>query len=191
MMTTVSKPMNFTIINLLLFKLGWVAAVFSAAYGVAWVGALTILGIAAVNLGRAANPGRELRLLLAAALVGLVWETVLTLQGVLIYAEAGSAGVAPYWIVAMWILFATTLNVGMSWMKKNILLPIVFGGIGGPMSFLAGQHFGAVTFPDQTTAIVVISLGWALLVPLMLRIADIFNGHTPPTLEPALEGGRS
>ena len=183
--------MKFAVFNLLLFKLGWVAAVFSAAYGMAWIGALTILGIAAINLVRAGQPRRELQLLLTAAVVGLVWETGLVMQGVLVYAESGSTGLAPYWIVAMWILFATTLNVSMSWMKKNWLLPVLFGGVGGPMSFMAGEHFGAVNFPDLTTAIIVISVGWALLVPLMLRIADFFNGHAPAVLEPAFEGGKS
>ena len=183
--------MKFVVINLLLFKLGWAAAVFSAAYGAAWIGALTILAIAGVNLRFADQPSRELRLLLAAAAVGLVWETLLVSQGVLVYAESGTTGIAPYWIVAMWILFATTLNVSMRWMKKNRALPVLFGGIGGPMSFLAGEHFGAVVFPDHMVAIIVISLGWAALVPLMLWIADMYNGHGDAAFEPALEGGRS
>ncbi|MEL7538692.1 MAG: DUF2878 domain-containing protein [Pseudomonadota bacterium] len=183
--------MNFTLVNLLLFKLGWVAAVFSAAHGQAWIGALTILAIAAINLAKAERPRRELRLFTAAALVGLVWESVLVNQGILIYAEANGALVAPYWIVGMWILFATTLNVGMRWMKKSWVLPVLFGGIGGPLSFLAGEKIGAVVFPDHWIAIAVISAGWALLLPALMRVADFFNGHVPTRLEPALQGGQS
>ncbi|MEM8983885.1 MAG: DUF2878 domain-containing protein [Pseudomonadota bacterium] len=183
--------MKFSLINLLLFKLGWAAAVFSATYGEAWIGAATIAAIAAINLAMAAQPRRELLLLIAAATVGLIWESVLTAQGVLIYAQSPSVPVAPYWIVAMWILLATTLNVSMRWMKKSPWLALLFGAIGGPLSFIAGEKIGAVVFPQPTLAIVVISIGWAVLVPAMLRIADIFNGHTTAALEPAVTGGQA
>jgi hypothetical protein len=36
-------------------------------------------------------------------------------------------GVAPVWIVAMWALFATTLNVSMSWLKGRPWLAAAFG----------------------------------------------------------------
>ena len=81
------------------------------------------------------------------------------------------AATAPYWIGAMWVLFATTLNVGMRWLRKNLLVAALFGGLGGPMSFLAGEKAGAVTFPDTSTALVVIGLGWAVLLPLLVRFA--------------------
>jgi hypothetical protein len=39
------------------------------------------------------------------------------------------------------------------------------------MSFLAGEKAGAVTFPDTSIALVVIGLGWAVLLPLLVRFA--------------------
>ena len=76
----------------------------------------------------------------------------------------------------LWMLFATTLNVGMRWLRRSTLLAIAAGMIGGPMAFLAGQSFGAVTFADPVYSPVIIGLGWAMLLPLMVSIAGRFDG---------------
>ena len=80
-------------------------------------------------------------------------------------------GLAPYWIVAMWVNFAATLNSGMRWLRKSLPLAIAAGAIGGPMSFFAGQKAGAVTFSDTGIALAIIGVGWAVLLPLMVRIS--------------------
>ena len=132
-----------------------------------------VIGIAvAVHLWQSDEPRDELLLLALAAAVGFVWESLLVYAGIVEYGpNTALAATAPYWIVAMWVLFATTLNVGMRWLRKNLLVASLFGGLGGPMSFLAGEKAGAVTFPDTSTALVVIGLGWAVLLPLLVRFA--------------------
>ena len=55
------------------------------------------------------------------------------------------AALAPYWLVVMWALFATTINVSMAWMKNRWLLAVVMGAVFGPMAF-AGEKLGAVNF---------------------------------------------
>jgi len=164
--------MNALLINLSLFKAGWLAAVFAAAASLPILGT-AVIGIAvAVHLWQSDEPRDELLLLALAAAVGFVWESLLVYAGIVQYGpNTALAATAPYWIVAMWVLFATTLNVGMRWLRKNLLVASLFGGLGGPMSFLAGEKAGAVTFPDTSTALVVIGLGWAVLLPLLVRFA--------------------
>ena len=164
--------MNAMLINLFLFKAGWLAAVFAAASSLPALGT-AVIGIAvAVHLLRSDEPHDEIQLLVLAATIGFVWESLLVYSGVVNYgASAGFAGLAPYWIVALWVLFATTLNVGMRWLRKNLLVASVFGAIGGPMSFLAGEKAGAVSFSVTSTALVVIGLGWAVILPLLVRYA--------------------
>lgn len=164
--------MNALLINLSLFKAGWLAAVFAAAASLPVLGT-AVIGIAvAVHLWQSDEPRDELLLLALAAAVGFVWESLLVYAGIVQYGpNTALAATAPYWIVAMWVLFATTLNVGMRWLRKNLLVASLFGGLGGPMSFLAGEKAGAVTFPDTSIALVVIGLGWAVLLPLLVRFA--------------------
>lgn len=164
--------MNGMLINLSLFKAGWLAAVFSAAASLPGVGT-AVIGIAAlVHIVLSKRPQDEIRLLALAAAIGLAWESSLVALGVVSY-DSGTVipGFAPYWIVAMWVLFATTLNIGMRWLRKSMAVAVVFGAVGGPLSFLAGEKAGAVSFPDSTTALIVIGLGWALFLPLLVRYA--------------------
>ncbi len=170
--------MKLILLNLLFFKIAWVACVAGAAAGFPLAGALVVAAAAAFHLKPARNPRSEMLLLAAAAALGLGWETMLVATGVLSY-DAGvmMAGVAPYWIVAMWVLFATTLNVGMRWLHRSTLVAIIAGAIGGPLSFLAGERAGAVTFADPLLSLAVISVGWAVLLPFLVRVAARFDGH--------------
>ena len=177
-------------INLSLFKIGWLAVVFSAAAGLAEVGAATVALIALVHLIRANRISNELALLFIAGCLGLAWETILVQAGFLAYPTSeSSAALAPYWIVAMWVLFATTLNVGMKWLRKNLLLTSVAGAICGPLSFVAGQKAGAVSLADNS--ILVIGLGWAVLLPAVTLIARAFDGYDDARLVTVRTGARS
>lgn len=168
--------MRSTIINLGLFKLGWVACVFGAAAGKPVLGALSVAAIVAVHLSLTRSLRSELLLLGAAAVIGLVWESMLVSTGILDYGDGSfTAGVAPYWIVGMWILFATTMNVGMRWLRRSTAIAAVAGAVGGPMSFLAGERLGAVAFSDPIISLVIISVGWAVLLPLLVKLAERFE----------------
>ena len=173
--------MKTTLINILLFKLGWVACVVGAARDMAWVGLVAVAVICVVHLAMASRPSRELVVLAVAAFIRITWESVLVAQGLLDYGRAGSTfGVAPAWIVAMWVLFATTLNVSMNWLKKHPLLAVVAGAVGGPMAFVAGERLGAVQFADQGLSLAAIGVGWALLLPILVWVAERYNGHAAP-----------
>ena len=167
-------------INLSLFKIGWLAVVFSAAAGVAVIGTATVALVVSVHLLRAQRRAREATLLLIAAIVGLFWESFLVQMNVLSYSQGGASLVlAPYWIVSMWVLFATTLNIGMKWLRKNVLLTSMAGAICGPLSFVAGEQLGAVFL--GTNAIPVIALGWRCCSPpcriLRRALAATTNRH--------------
>jgi hypothetical protein len=59
----------------------------------------------------------------------------------------------------------------MRWLRKNLLVASLFGALGGPLSFLAGEKAGAVSFADTPTALLVIGLGWAVFLPLLVSFA--------------------
>jgi hypothetical protein len=71
----------------------------------------------------------------------------------------------------MWVAFAMTLNVSLDWLKRSKPLAIVFGAVGGPLAFIAGEKLGGVTFNDPVAALIALSVGWALLTPLLLGLA--------------------
>ena len=170
--------MKSVLVNLLSFKVGWTASVAGAAASVPALGAAAASGVVLLHLSRTKDRRAESVLLISAALIGLAWESALVAAGLIRY-ETGFLipGLAPYWIVAMWVLFATTLNVGMRWLRRNPLLTAAAGAIGGPLAFFAGERMGAVSFDDPLVSFAVIGVGWAVLLPMLVRIAARFDGH--------------
>jgi hypothetical protein len=167
-------------LNFVLFQLGWFACVLGAAHGLMWLGPLAVLAIVAVHLALSLRPIAELRLVAVATALGLLVESLVLAGGWLSYPGGHALGIlAPYWLVAMWALFATTLNVSMRWLRGRPVLAVILGAIGGPLSYFGGQKLGAVTFIEPVPALVALALAWAVAMPLLIRIAARFDGVTP------------
>lgn len=167
--------------NFIAFQFGWFACVLGAAWGQPWVGSGIALVIIAWHLTRATQPRRELVLILAAAGIGAMWESLLVTLGWIQYPNGMLLdGTAPHWMIALWMLFATTLNVSLGWLKRSLLLGLVFGAIGGPLAYFGGARLGALEFIDPTAALTALAVGWGLLTPLLLVIARRWDGYARP-----------
>jgi hypothetical protein len=81
----------------------------------------------------------------------------------------------PTWIFALWGLFASTLNLSLSWLKHYKLLAVIFGLIGGPLADIAGERLNAVQLISPY-ALISLAIGWALLTPLSLCLLKMGNG---------------
>lgn len=165
------------IVNFLAFQAGWFAAVLSAAAGRPWVGMLIMAATIGLHLWSSAAPRRELLLILFCGVLGGAWDSVLVAMGWVGY-DAGVVVpfLAPYWIVAMWMIFATTLNSSLSWLKGRDALAAAFGAAGGPLAYLTGQKLGGIELIDTYAACVALAVGWAVMMPLLLRVADRLDG---------------
>lgn len=170
--------MKLKLINFLLFQIGWFSCVWSAAQNTPWVGVMAVIMISAYHIASSVQPRQELTLLGFAALIGLIWESFLVWQGFLVFTSGMILGeMAPYWIVFIWVLFATTLNVSLRWLKDRLFLSVIFGVIGGPLAYLAGASLGAVEMPDQTVSLTLIGIGWAVLTPALMLLSRRFDGY--------------
>ncbi len=170
---------SLIISNFVLFQIGWFACVLGGANQLALVGSLVALILIALHIWRAQAPLAEIRLLLVALGIGIVFESILTFTNISQYADGILfEGFAPHWMVLMWGLFATTLNVSMRWVK-SLPLPAIalLGAILAPLSYLAGNRLGAVVFPDTTLALITIALGWVILFPLLVVFARRNDGY--------------
>ena len=120
--------MNRVVTNLILFKLGWVACVMLAASGKPLLATLAVALVASLHLLSVPVVVKEALLLMAAAFIGLGWETLLVSTGLVQYPTVAATGaIAPHWIVAMWVLFATTVNHGLRWVKKHWAVSVLAG----------------------------------------------------------------
>jgi hypothetical protein len=164
-------------LNFAVFQAGWFACVLGAANGHPWIAPATVATAIALHLALATAPAIELKLIVVVTLSGALWDSMLTGLGWLVY-PSGSifSGAAPYWIAALWALYATTLNVSMRWLHKRTAIAALFGLIGGPLAYWGAQKLGAVTFAQPLAATVALAVGWALLMPLTLALARQWDG---------------
>lgn len=175
------------VVNFLMFQAGWFACVLLGASTRPWLGPVVVLLLLAAHLAASPDRSAEWRLMAWALLIGIVWENLLTLTGLTVYPTGQPFGrFAPVWILAMWPLLAMTLNASMRWLRGRALLSVLFGAIGGPLAFLAGERLGAVVFADTALAMAVLAVGWALLFPLLMALSGRTAGLGSAS-RPALE----
>ena len=166
--------MKIIVINIILFQIGWFACVLTAASNQPLVGAIISLVIIVSHLIMSKQYIHELRIIIIAMVIGLFWDSLIVSAGWITY-QSGMVFdfIAPYWIVLMWALFATTLNSSLSWMKEKLILSSLFGAIAGPLAYYAGVKLGAVDFINEINALVALSVGWAIFTPLLLKLSSV------------------
>lgn len=184
--------MSAALLNLAAFKIGWIAVVFAAASGKPWAGIAVVAVVVIVHLLRTPRASAELVVLVAASVIGFAWESILVALDLVDYGSGiAHPAMAPFWIVAMWVLFATTLNVGMRWMRRSTFIAALAGGVGGPLAFAAGERAGAVEFGDPMVSLAAVAVGWTLLLPLLVVVAERFDGYAAhPVPSSARDGAR-
>lgn len=158
------------LINFLLFQLGWFACALGAAWGFAFAGPLVVAAILAIHFWKIVPRHEELwwhaemRLLLKVLAVGIVVDTGLAFIGAINFGENALAGpLIPPFMAALWLVFATTFNHSMSWLKGRYALGFVFGVFGGPLAYYAGARLGALQLAENTVfALVAIGAVWGV-----------------------------
>ena len=157
--------------NLVLYQIGWFACVLGAAHGAPWLGPLIVAAIATWHLAHARHKARELTLLTCAALLGLILDSALLRLGLLRFSSGVVvAGFSPGWMIALWVLFATTLNISLRWLYRQPALAAALGialasyavgawwGMGA--SWFKAANAGAVTAYVATGVLITIGFEW-------------------------------
>jgi len=167
------------IINILLFQLGWFACVLGGAYGHALLGSLVAVAIILFHCYRSTDRITEIRLLTVALIIGFIFESIVSWQGLARYNHGQYFDmIAPHWMILMWPLFATTLNLSMRWLKNLApLLVGLFGAAFAPLAYYAGFKLGAVEYDDLTLSLSIISIAWAALLPALVMFSLKLDGY--------------
>jgi hypothetical protein len=177
------------VLNFVIFQIGWFSSVLGGSWHLPWVGPLVVLLAVLLHLWWARRPRQEAVLILLCGVVGAIFDSYLVMQEWVTYPSGMMfESVAPYWIIGMWMLFATTLNVSLGWLKHKSIIAALMGFVAGPLSYVAGARLGGLHFVDQTAALTALAVGWAIMMPLLLILAERFDGVTPRDPRPGLTG---
>ena len=164
------------IINVALFQAAWFAAVLGAAKGVLWLGPLAMLPTLAVHLALQEDRRGEVKLLLAAGVLGFIFDTAFVAGGVFTPLQhLLPRPFSPPWMICLWLNFAATLNVSMAWLRGRYLLAMLFGAVGGPLAYYSGARLGATEALPTSTGILLLAIGWGAMTPLLVWLALRFS----------------
>ena len=173
------------ILNIVAYQVAWFACVLSAANQLPWLGTVVALAVVALHLVMSSQRGTEFKLVVAAAVIGLVLDSALVMSGMVGFSSGVFIdGVTPHWMLGLWIAFATTLSVSMRWLVTRPLLAIAFGALGGPIAYYAGMKLGAITIDSSVTALIAIGISWAAAMWLLATVAQRLE-VAPLIAEPA------
>ena len=154
--------------NYVIFQAGWLACVIGAANNLSSVGVAWALVGFAIYLLQSKNRIADVLAISTITIVGFGWDSLLLQMGVLAYSDNQFISLAPLWIAAIWIMFATTLNSSMAWMQGRYVLATVLGALFGPLAYYSASRLGAVELIAMPDALIMLSVAWAMLMPAML-----------------------
>ena len=168
-------------VNAVVYQCAWFACVLSAAARQPYIGVAAAAATVLLHLYVAPAPRRELLLMLLVTLAGAAFESLLLASGWVRSAPALLRGSAvPLSMVALWAAFATTLNVSLRALRHRYLLTAAIAAVGAPLAYKAGAALGALQWVEATPALLLVGGGWAVLLPLLMRTAQRFDGFAAP-----------
>jgi len=159
--------MKHKLINFILFQSIWFILILAAAhesfYGLV-IGFLLIL----VQYWHGKLMVPDFKLILASVIVGFAHDTSLNYFKFIQYNIDFNTYYSPFWIIGLWISFALTINHSLAWLGNNKLLQMIFGLIGGPLAYIAGEKLGSI-YMINTMTLYVLALSWACITPLLFQ----------------------
>jgi hypothetical protein len=171
-----APPASHRLLNLALYQTGWFACVLGAAHDRPTVGAAVAFALVLAHCTLARDRRAETSLVLLAGFLGLAVDTANLHLGILVFHPGQPllhGLLAPAWIVALWMQFATLFRFALVWILPRPALAALFGALGGPLAFWAGARLGAATLhPDLWPSLAALSVTWAIVVPALARIAS-------------------
>ncbi len=156
------------LVNFLGFQACWFACVLGAAKGLEWLGPLCVALWSIYAVRCAPQRTREALALAAVGLLGALVGVVELGLGWLEFRGAQLApALAPAWILALWIVFASTFSSSLAWVTSRPWLNAAFALFGAPLSYLGGERLGSLTVLEpRFHALLGVGVLWAFALPL-------------------------
>jgi hypothetical protein len=156
------------VVNIFAYQCAWFACVLAAAAQRPVLGVTVAAAVVLWHLYTATTPWRELRLVAIAIVAGAIFESLLV--------ASGWVRMQPVLMVALWAAFATTLNVSLRALRPHYAWSAALAAVGAPLAYYSGSRLGALHWVDETSALLAIAIGWAVLLPLLMKSAQRFDG---------------
>ena len=160
------------VINALGFQAGWWACVAGAGHGLEVESVVFCAVLVCAHLYACPSPQQELKLAGLAVLLGIAVDSTLQHLGVIDFYGWAVGPLSPFWLWALWGIFALTLNSSLGFLQQQPLtLSAVLGLAFGPVTYYAGAQLGAAALTPSPTHLTALALAWMFTLPLLVIAA--------------------
>lgn len=161
------------LINALGFQLGWWLCVLSVRHDFQGWALAASLGWCALQWRWSSARGHLIGLTWQVAGLGVAIDSVFQAVGLIHFQGWALGPLAPYWLWAIWVMFAFTLNESMAFLSRMPLwVQALTGWVAGPLSYGAGAAMGAAAL-QQPWAWLAYAFTWMGMLPLALKWAQV------------------
>ncbi len=162
-----------SLVNYVFYQVGWFACVLGASWHRPWAGFAVGLLLLVAHFVLSSRPERDLKLVVVAVVAGLIVELMLIATGTYRFTSGTVvAALPPAWLLLMWAQFATTFPFSLKPIVMKPVAAALFGAIGGPLAFVAGQGLGAVTLlPPVSLSLLRLAVSWGIAMTVLSAVA--------------------
>ena len=148
--------------NYLFYQAGWFACVLGGAAHRPWAGFLFATALVGAHLTWSHDRAREVRRVALAVVVGTAVEAIQISAGTYRFTSGTVfAALPPPWLLAMWAQLATTFGFSLRTIVHRPVAAALFGAIGGPLAYVAGERLGAVTLQRPLApGLILLAVSW-------------------------------
>lgn len=161
--------MKKIVLNAAIYQTGWFICALGASRAPAMV--VPVIGaMVALQLWITGSWRPDLRLVFAVGAIGALIDSTLGSLGIMSYVVGDSTQMlAPPWLIALWMIFATTIPHALRFLAGRPLIASIFGALGGAGSYYAGDVvFHAIQIGENTViSLAVIAATWAVAMPFL------------------------
>jgi hypothetical protein len=148
-------------INLIIFQLGW----FAAILGGNQAAVLFILPAIGWHFFYSHCKKEDALAMIICVLLGIGHDSVLLNFNFLTIPEYSAF--PPLWLILLWALLGITLNHSLKWIYERPFISAVSGAIVAPLSYLAGVKLSDAEWAGSLPSIIfIIAAMWFFLLPL-------------------------
>jgi hypothetical protein len=164
-------------INIILFYVCWFSCILGAAKQDYVSGPVVTLCCFFIHLILHRNHWtRELKLGILVMLVGSLFDSLLPRFSLVTFStpEPTLLPFYPAWMSMLWLGFSSTLTVSLKWLQQKLPIALLFGLLGGPITFIAAEKLGAVHISEvhgYFFALLSIGFVWGLTLPIVVTLS--------------------
>ncbi|WP_330111107.1 DUF2878 domain-containing protein [Methylophaga thalassica] len=160
------------IFNFIAFQLVWFISIFSAAAESSRYALIATALFIIIQLWLSPWKKTDIKLILLGLIAGMLLDSIWLNTMLMNYADKTFVYLAPCWIGCLWINFMLTLNHSLSWLQHKPALLALLCIVAAPLSYYAGSEAGAVTLNTPFLALALVSISWAIWIPVLMRFAN-------------------